>query len=124
GDSQSGNFIRTFIHLGFNQDERNRLVWDGAFPRIAAPQTPMNPRLALPGGAPGVDEPGSDGVVWWRKYEDKTRGLKPAGLLDRCSATKTCPKIIEAFGSSEFWGLRMSRALIGTHAARDLPAPG
>jgi hypothetical protein len=36
GDSQSGNFIRTFIHLGFNQDERDRIVWDGAFPRIAA----------------------------------------------------------------------------------------
>ena len=32
GDSQSGNFIRTFIHLGFNQDEQNRIVWDGAFP--------------------------------------------------------------------------------------------
>ena len=124
GDSQSGNFIRTFIHLGFNRDTRNRIVWDGAFPRIAARQTPINLRFALPGGAAGMYEPGSDGVVWWTRYEDKARGLKPAGLLDRCTATNTCPKIIEAFGSAEFWGLRMSPDLIGTDAARDLPLPG
>ena len=116
GDSQSGNFIRTFIHLGFNRDPQNRIVWDGAFPRIAARQTPINLRFALPGGAAGMYEPGSDGVVWWTRYEDKARGLKAAGLLDRCTATKTCPKIIEAFGSAEFWGLRMSPDLIGTDA--------
>ena len=123
GDSQSGNFIRTFIHLGFNQDTQNRIVWDGAFPRIAARQTPINLRFALPGGAAGMYEPGSDGVVWWTRYADKARGLKAAGLLDRCTATKTCPKIIEAFGSAEFWGLRMSPDLIGTDARRDLPLP-
>ena len=123
GDSQSGNFIRTFIHLGFNQDTQNRIVWDGAFPRIAARQTPINLRFGLPGGAAGMYEPGSDGVVWWTHYTDKARGLKAAGLLDRCTATKTCPKIIEAFGSSEFWGLRMSPDLIGTDAAADLPLP-
>ena len=123
GDSQSGNFIRTFIHLGFNQDTQNRIVWDGAFPRIAARQTPINLRFALPGGAAGMYEPGSDGIVWWTPYEDKARGLKAAGLLDRCTATKTCPKIIEAFGSAEFWGLRMSPDLIGTDARADLPLP-
>jgi hypothetical protein len=124
GDSQSGNFIRTFIHLGFNRDLRNRMVWDGAFPRIAARQTPMNVRFGLPGGAAGAYEPGSDGVVWWTRYQDRTRGLPAAGLLDRCAATNTCPKIIEAFGSAEFWGLRMSPDLIGTDARRDLPLPG
>jgi len=123
GDSQSGNFIRTFIHLGFNQDTQNRIVWDGAFPRIAARQTPINLRFALPGGAAGLYEPGSDGVVWWTHYADTARGLKAAGLLDRCTATKSCPKIVEAFGSSEFWGLRMSPDLIGTGAIRDLPLP-
>ena len=123
GDSQSGNFIRTFIHLGFNRDLRNRMVWDGAFPRIAARQTPMNLRFGLPGGAAGAYEPGSDGVVWWTRYQDRTRGLPAAGLLDRCAATNTCPKIIEAFGSAEFWGLRMSPDLIGTDARRDLPLP-
>lgn len=123
GDSQSGNFIKTFVHLGFNQDESNRIVWDGAFPRIAARQTPMNFRFALPGGAAALYEPGSEGVLWWSRYEDRVRGLAAASLLDRCSATNTCPKIIEAFGSTEFWGLRMSPGLIGTDARADIPLP-
>ncbi|MGE3507374.1 MAG: alpha/beta hydrolase domain-containing protein [Vicinamibacterales bacterium] len=123
GDSQSGNFIKTFIHLGFNEDEANRIVWDGAFPRIAARQTPMNFRFALPGGAATLYEPGSEGVLWWSRYEDRARGLPPASLLDRCGRTQTCPKVIEAFGSTEFWGLRMSPGLIGTDAKSDIPLP-
>lgn len=123
GDSQSGNLIKTFIHLGFNQDLSQRIVWDGVFPRIAARQTPINFRFALPGGAATLYEPGSEAIVWWGKYEDKTRGLKAGSLLDRCLATKTCPKVIEAFGSSEFWGLRMSPGLIGTDAKTDIPLP-
>lgn len=123
GNSQSGNFIRTFIHLGFNEDESGRRVWDGAFPRIAARQTPMNLRFAVPGGAAGPYEPGSEGVLWWGSYEDKARGRPRASLLDRCTTTRTCPKIIEAFGSAEFWGLRMSPDLIGTDARADIPLP-
>ena len=123
GDSQSGNFIRTFIHLGFNEDLSHRIVWNGAFPRIAARQTPINLRFALPGGAAGLYEPGSDGVVWWGRYEDHARGLPAASLLDRCTATRTCPKIVEAFGSAEFWGLRLSPDLIGTDARHDIPLP-
>lgn len=123
GNSQSGNFIRTFIHLGFNEDESGRIVWDGAFPRIAARQTPMNLRFAVPGGAAGLYEPGSEGVLWWGSYEDKVRGRPRASLLDRCSVTQTCPKIIEAFGAAEFWGLRMSPDLIGTDRKADIPLP-
>jgi hypothetical protein len=33
GSSQSGRFVRTFIHLGFNRDERGQIVFDGAFSR-------------------------------------------------------------------------------------------
>jgi hypothetical protein len=123
GDSQSGNFIKTFIHLGFNQDLSRQIVWDGVFPRIAARQTPINFRFALPGGAATLYEPGSEPVVWWGTYRDTTRGRPAASLLDRCTATRTCPKIVEAFGSAEFWGLRMSPGLIGTDAKRDIELP-
>jgi len=123
GDSQSGNFIKTFVHLGFNEDLSGRAVWEGVFPRIAARQTPMNFRFALPGGAATLYEPGSEPVLWWSRYDDRTRGRAAASLLDRCSASKTCPKVIEAFGSSEFWGLRMSPGLVGTDAVRDIPLP-
>src|SRR6185369_1929464 len=69
GDSQSGNLIKTFVHLGFNQDLSQRIVWDGVFPRIAARQTPINFRFALPGGAATLYEPGSEPVLWWSTYE-------------------------------------------------------
>ncbi len=123
GDSQSGNFIKTMIHLGFNEDLRGDIVWDGVFPRIAARQTPMNFRFALPGGAATLYEPGSEPALWWTRYDDKTRARATASLLDRCSASHTCPKVIEAFGSTEFWGLRMSPGLIGTDAKADIPLP-
>ena len=123
GSSQSGRFIRTFIHLGFNQDEAGRIVWDGAIPHIAAGQMPLNVRFALPDGASYPYEIDNDGVMWWGDFPDKLRSRKSAGLLDRCRTTKTCPKIMEEFGSTEFWDLRMSPVLVGTNAKQDLPQP-
>lgn len=123
GVSQSGNFIKTFIHLGFNQDESNQKVWDGANPHIAGRQLAMNIRFAAPGGAANLYEAGSEGVLWWGKYEDTVRGKVTGSLLDRCTASKTCPKIFETFGSAEFWGLRMSPNLLGVRADIDIPLP-
>jgi hypothetical protein len=123
GSSQSGNFLRSFIHLGFNQDESGRIVWDGINPNIAVRQLAMNFRFASPGGGAELYEPGSDGVVWWSDYRDEARGRPEDGLLGRCRATGTCPKVFETFGSFEFWGLRASPDLVGTSADRDIPLP-
>ena len=123
GTSQAGNFLKTFVHLGFNEDLAGRIVWDGIFPFIAARQTPLNFRFAAPGGAASLYEPGSEPVLWWSKYADSRRGRGSKSLLDRCSASKTCPKVFEVFGATEFWGLRMSPGLVGTDAARDIPLP-
>jgi len=83
----------------------------------------MNIRFAAPSGGAGMYEPGSDGVVWWASYDDQARGRPSAALLDRCSATGTCPKIVETFGSAEFYNLRASPTLAGTGADRDIPLP-
>ena len=123
GTSQSGNFIKTFLHLGFNEDESRRMVWDGANPNIAARQNPINFRFAIPGGAAALFEPGSEGVLWWGTYRDELRSRTAASLLDRCRASRTCPKIMETFGAAEFWGLRMSPGLVGTDAKVDIPLP-
>lgn len=123
GTSQSGNFVRSFISLGFNASEDGRRIFDGANPNIAARQVPLNIRFGVPGGAAGLYEPGSEGVLWWSRYRDRARGRVTASLLDRCTASKTCPKIIETFGSAELWGLRFSPNLVGTDARRDLPLP-
>jgi hypothetical protein len=121
GNSQSGNFLRSYIHLGFNQDENNRIVWDGSNPHIAGRQLAMNYRFAVAGGIANLFEPGSDGVLWWSDYPDAARHHTTAGMLDRCKATDTCPKIIETFGGLEFWDLRMSPNLVGTDAKNDIP---
>jgi hypothetical protein len=123
GTSQSGNFLRSFINLGFNQDEAGSIVWDGINPNIAVRQLAMNLRFAAPGGGAELYEPGSDGVVWWSDYKDEARHRAEGGLLDRCRASGTCPKIFETFGSFEFWGLRASPDLVGTTADRDIPLP-
>jgi hypothetical protein len=123
GTSQSGNFLKTFVHLGFNEDGLGRPVWDGILPFIAGRQLAMNVRFAAPGGAAGMYEPGSEPALWWGKYADKARGRKAASLLDRCTATRTCPKVIEAFGATEFWALRMSPGLVGTDAKEDIALP-
>ena len=123
GTSQSGNFLKSFVNLGFNADETGRIVFHGINPNIAARQVPLNVRFGVPGGAARAFEPGSEGTLWWSPYNDKVRGLGTTSLLDRCSLNNTCPKVIETFGSAELWGLRMSPGLVGTDAVRDLPLP-
>jgi hypothetical protein len=124
GVSQSGNILKTFLNLGFNQDLEGRIVFDGANPHIAGRQTSINVRFGLPSGSGTLYEPGGEGVLWWSSYADTVRkGRAPQGLLDRCAATNSCPKIFETFGASEFTGRLMSVALTGTDGKADLPLP-
>ncbi|WEK41458.1 MAG: alpha/beta hydrolase domain-containing protein [Candidatus Brevundimonas colombiensis] len=123
GVSQAGNYLRGFLHLGFNADEAGRIVFDGLNPQIAARHTPLNFRFAVPGGAAQLYEAGSEGPLWWATYDDVVRGRGPTSLQARCTATRTCPRIFETFTSAEFWGLRMSPNLVGMDAVADLPLP-
>jgi len=84
GRSQSGNFLRAFLQLGFNQDEANRKVYDGAWPIIGGRRVSLNTRFALPDGALKLYEAGSEGPQWWTPWPDPVRGLPTAGILDRC----------------------------------------
>ena len=54
GVSQSGNFMKTFVHLGFNEDQEGKRLFDALFPIVAARQTHINARFALPGGGGGL----------------------------------------------------------------------
>jgi len=123
GDSQSGTYLRAFLHLGFNQDQGGRIVFDGINPNIAARLLAMNVRFAAPGAGALLYDAGSEGVLWWSAYEDRARGRPAASLLDRSTATDTCPKVVETFGSAEFFNQRASPTLVGTAADRDIPLP-
>jgi Alpha/beta hydrolase domain len=123
GVSQSGNFLRGWLHLGFNQDEAGRQVHDGFWPIIAGRRIALNFRWAQPDGVLELYQAGSEGPQWWLPEPDPVRAGASVGLLDRCTATNTCPKIMEHFGSAEVWALKLTPEWIGTDARRDLPLP-
>ena len=123
GSSQSGTFLRGFIHLGFNEDEKGRIVWEGSNPHIASRVIDMNRRFALPGGTVALYELGTDAPLWWEDWNDAPRGRGKTGILNRCRVTNTCPKILETFGASEIYGLRASAMMVGTDAKADMPLP-
>ena len=123
GRSQSGNFLRGFLHLDFNQDEAGKQVYDGMWPVIAGRRISLNLRFAMPDGVLRLYEPGSEGPQWWNAWADPVRGLPTAGILDRCTASKSCPKIIEHFGAAEVWDLKLTPEWIGTAANVDIPLP-
>ncbi len=125
GVSQSGNFTRHYIHLGMNQDEAGRIVHEGAWPIIAGRRVANNSRWGQPDGVLELYQQGSEGPQWWVPWPDTVRNLPTGSILDRCNATvpNTCPKIIEHFGGSEVFALKMTTEWVGTSADADIPLP-
>src|SRR5216683_6342812 len=121
--SQSGNFTRHYIHLGMNQDEAGRIIHDGAWPIIAGRRVANNSRWGQPDGVLELYQQGSEGPQWWTPWPDTVRNLPTGSILDRCNATNTCPKIIEHFGGSEVFALKMTTEWVGTSADADIPLP-
>jgi hypothetical protein len=123
GSSQSGTFVRQLIHFGFTQDEANRKVYDGAWPIVAARRIGLNFRFAKPDLVMKLYEAGSEGPLWWYAWPDVARGLPTGGILDRCTVSNSCPKIVEHFGAAEVWGQKLTSGWVGTSADADIPIP-
>ena len=150
GVSQSGNFTRAYIHLGFNQEESdgrhkgshrdrdddgrgerfghshhpvNHTVHDGAWPIIAGRRVSLDSRWAQPDGVLELYQMGSEGPQWWARFPDHVRHLPPSGIFDRCEQSNTCPKTFEHFGSAEVYALKMTTEWVGTSANVDIPLP-
>src|SRR6266571_150540 len=123
GSSQSGNFTRHLIFLGMNEDEAGRIVHEGAWPLIAGRRVSNNSRWGQPDGVLELYQMGSEGPQWWHSFPDRARDLHPGGILDRCSRTDTCPKIIETFGGAEVFALKMTTSWVGTDPKNDIPVP-
>jgi hypothetical protein len=129
GVSQCGNFLKSLIHLGFNQGVDGQQVFDGVFAQIAARQTNLNMRFSIPGGGGGVradhtafGQAGTRGLA--PDYVDEVSGRSNGGILKRCAATQTCPKLFVGFSGSEFWALQGSPLLTNARGTTDLVQPG
>jgi hypothetical protein len=127
GVSQTGRTVRTFLDLGFNEDEDHKLVFDGMNPHIATARIPLNVRFGAPGRAAGTQHqekrfPGSDSPLSWGDSLDSLTG-ENHGILDRCLASHTCPKIFQTVSGTEYWQSAMSNDTTNFLARHDLPIP-
>ena len=117
-------FLRSFIHLGFNQDESGRIVWDGVNPHIAARQNAMNFRFAVAGGAA---EP-LRARQRRRRLVERLRRRGAAAAQSRIAGPlpghrRPARRSSRPSARLKFWGLRASPDLVGTNADRDIPLP-
>ena len=78
GISQSGNFLRAWLHLGFNRDEAGGMVHDGMWPIIAGRRIALNFRWAQPDGVLELYQSGSEGPQWWLPSPAAGPGAGPA----------------------------------------------
>ena len=126
GSSQSGRFIRSLIHLGFNTDEAGKIVFEGALPHIGGGLMPLNVRFGQPGRATTntTDHlfPGAEFPFAYARVTDPLTG-RTQGILDRCTATSTCPKIVHAATALEMWELRQSLGFTDPLGTKDLDEP-
>ena len=126
GSSQSGRVIRDFLYQGFNEDSVRRRVFDGMTPYVAgARRTFVNARFAQPGRYTRQHEdhnyPMDEFPFTYATMTDSLTG-KTDGLLAACSASSTCPNVIQVDAESEWYGAHASLILTDTTGqALELP---
>jgi hypothetical protein len=107
GVSQSGRFLRDFLYLGFNADERGRVVFDGLMPHVAGTRRmATNVRFGQPGRNPRhPQDPAWQADLFPFTYATLTDQIsgRTDGLLRRCSLSATCPKIMQTDSEIEWW---------------------
>ena len=127
GTSQSGNAMKTFLHLGFNQRLDGGKVFDGLYAHVAARQTNINTRFAVPGGGGAIR---TDHTAFGqtapraldKDYVDPITGRR-GGVMTRCAASNTCPKFFLGLSGTEFWQLQGSPVLTDAYGFTDLVQP-
>lgn len=127
GSSQSGRNMRTFLHLGFNEAEAGRIVFEGAYPHIGGGRAAFNIRFGQPGRAWGHQPdhlyPAYEFPFGYMPIHDPLTG-KTNGILKRCLKTHTCPKIFHVATALEIWEGRQSLGLTDPLGRHDLGEPG
>jgi len=120
GRSQSGRFLRQYIHTGINEDEEDRMALDGILPHVAGGmrgefnlrfgQPSKDVCYIIPEMFPFTDTPQTDPVT----------GAQ-GSLLDALEQRGNIPKIMFTNTSAEYW--RGDSALIHTDLETLTDAP-
>jgi hypothetical protein len=122
GTSQSGRYLRDFVHEGFNEDEAGRRVFDGVNPHIAAARIFLNHRFAQPDRGAGGLYPDQSFPFAYETQADPLSGRQD-GLLARCSARATCPRVLHTVSSNEYWNAAHSLVTTDPLGQRDGTPP-
>jgi hypothetical protein len=110
GVSQSGRFLRNFVYLGFNRDEKDRKVFDGLMPHVAGGGLGFfNHRFAQPTRHNGQHEehlyPGDAFPFTYGPAVDpfskRTDGISLHG--DGKEDPRLLPKIMHTQSAAEYW---------------------
>src|SRR5262245_15370277 len=118
GASQSGRYLHDFLYWGFNADESGRTVFEGLMPHLAGgKKTFTNFRFSQPGRSAYQHAdtlyPGAEFPFTYPVTKDALTG-KSDGMLARCLASNTCPKIIKTDTELEFYQGRAGLVPIDT----------
>ena len=102
GRSQSGRFLRDFLYVGLNEDERDRLVYDGMIPLVAGGgRGEFNQRFGQPSNSNKYS------LKNLFPFHDTTQTDpdtgRTDGLLARLSARGKVPKLFFINTSAEYW---------------------
>ena len=102
GVSQSGRFLRHFLYLALNQDERGRRVFDAVVPHVAgARRGEFNMRF----GQPSLNAKEAVGSLFPFTDVEQTDPVSGArgSLLARQAARGGLPRIFTINSSAEYW---------------------
>ncbi|WP_158746229.1 alpha/beta hydrolase domain-containing protein [Acidisphaera sp. L21] len=126
GESQDGNLMRNIVQLGFTRDEAGRPAFDGMMAHLSGKRTPITIRFGAPGATTTLFEgpmlPGHERPLTWSSEADPVTGVR-AGLLDRCMATNSCPKIINTWTSTEYRQYAIAYTAVDPSGQHDLTLP-
>ncbi len=127
GVSQSGRFLREFLHGGFNEDERGRKVFDGVIPHVSgAGLGSFNHRFAQPTRHVTQhdhhDYPADRFPFTYATQQDPVSG-KTDGILRRATASNTAPYVLHTQSAAEYWTRSGSLAHTDPLGRRDAEIP-
>ena len=107
GVSQSGRFLREFLHTGFNADERGRRVFEGLMPHVAgAGLGSFNHRFAQPSAYASQHEHHdwpTDRFPFAYTPQQHPMTHRTDSVLRESALEDTAPLIIHTQSSTEYW---------------------
>lgn len=127
GVSQSGRFLRHFLYLGMNEDEKGRIVFEGLMPHVAGGGLGFfNHRFAQPTRHNGQHEDHfypADVFPFTYGPETDLYTKRTDSILRPYAKSKLQPKIMHTQSAAEYWHRAGSLVHTDTMAKRDAEIP-